>query len=396
MKNKKKQPFRGKGGASRKGGGKPGFKGGFKSGFKSGSRPEYRDRPADDRDGDRRSGRDSRNDRQNDGRPAKDRKFKGGKSHSQKRDYDRPEGFKGKPRRDDKSGFKPRPQHGRQDAEREPRREKAEYRNRPNKGGEFKSDRFSKFKGAKDANAPAFLYGLHAMEAAWINPQRKFKKLWLTQQGAENFSAAMAIARKKGLDRPEPQIVERHILDNRLPSGAVHQGIAAEVAPLDEVFLSDILVAAHKEEKITLVMLDQVTDPHNVGAVLRSCAAFGAKALILQKRYAPEITGVLAKTASGAVEHVPIIREVNLSRALEELKENGFACVGLDEHSGTSLADLPKSQKTVLVLGAEGAGIRHLVGQTCTQLVRLPTGGPIASLNVSNAAAVALYEVSKP
>lgn len=249
---------------------------------------------------------------------------------------------------------------------------------------------------ADASGGPSMLYGQHAVEAAWVNPQRVIKKLWLSHQAARNFDAALAIARKKDLTRPEPQLAERHVLDKRLPPGAVHQGIAAEVEPLPEMFLSDIIITTQTSAKTTIVMLDQVTDPHNIGAILRSCAAFGVDAMILQKRHAPEVTGVMAKTASGAVEHVPIIREVNLTRALEELKDNGFTCVGLDESGTATLAEIPKSEKTVLVLGAEGTGLRQLVGKTCTHLVRLPTSGPIASLNVSNAAAVALYEMTKP
>lgn len=445
MKNKKKQPFRGKDGASRKGDGKPPFKTGHKPGYKSDRNTEYKSERRDERaEGQKprfergakpgskpfhkgRKKPEYRSERSGEDRQEYKSERRGERSEGQKPRFER-EGSKPGSRPFHKGGKKPGYRGERSNEER--REYKSEHR--PDRKPEYKSDYNPEYKSgdrsdrkpqfkprhthgskpdykqhgqknqerwrdkpARDPNAPALLYGQHAVEAAWINPARKFKKLWLTQQGAENFGAAEAIARKKGLTRPEPQLAERHALDNRLPPGAVHQGVVAEVEPLDEVFLSDIIVATQSEEKTIIVMLDQVTDPHNIGAVLRSCAAFGAKALILQKRYAPEVTGVLAKTASGAVEHVPIVREVNLARALEELKDNGFTCVGLDEHSETSIADLPRSEKTVIVLGAEGAGIRHLVGQTCTQLVRLPTGGPIASLNVSNAAAIALYEVSK-
>jgi 23S rRNA (guanosine2251-2'-O)-methyltransferase len=136
-----------------------------------------------------------------------------------------------------------------------------------------------------------------------------------------------------------------------------------------------------------------VTDPHNVGAVIRSCVAFGASALLLTRRHSPSETGVLAKTASGALEHLPILRETNLARALETLKDKGFHCAGLAGEASAPIADLPRERPLCLVLGAEGKGLRQKTRETCDSLVRLPTLPPIDQLNVSNAAAISLYEV---
>ena len=179
-----------------------------------------------------------------------------------------------------------------------------------------------------------------------------------------------------------------------IPKGHVHQGLVIDIANEEEVFLSDIIIKSKIQDKTLLVMLDQVTDPHNIGAILRSAAAFGATAMIGQTRHMPDVTPVMAKIACGAVEHVPIVREKNLSEALESLKAEGFTCIGLDEHTDKELADIPKSNKTVIVLGAEGSGLRPKVADTCTHIAKLPTQPPIASLNVSNAAAIALYELA--
>lgn len=237
----------------------------------------------------------------------------------------------------------------------------------------------------------AFLYGAHAVRAALLNPKRLHQRLLVTPSGYEAIQEAYEQAQGDGQKLPQPTYVENIDIERLLPRDAVHQGILLDSQPQEEIFLADILVSAPDNAKI--LVLDQVTDPHNVGAILRSAAAFGAAAVVMQKLHAPEITGTLAKAASGAVEHVPVVREVNLTRALEQLKEAGYFCIGLAEEGKSTLAELHSSGKVALVMGAEGDGLRRLVAETCDVLAKLPTGGPVSSLNVSNAAAVALYEL---
>ena len=240
----------------------------------------------------------------------------------------------------------------------------------------------------------ADLYGFHAVSEAWLNPARQIEALYLTAQAQSSFEETLRQAKAEGLKRPQAQIVEKQQLENMLPRGAVHQGVALICTPLPEVFIQDLIIKAESQPDMLLLMLDQVTDPHNVGAILRSACAFGAAGMIMQKKHAPELTGVLAKTACGAVEHVDVAYETNLSRTLEELQANGFFAYGLDERGEQNIDQVPKDGKRVLVLGAEGPGMRRLVAEHCDVLVRLPMHGPMPSINVSNAAAVALYAIS--
>ena len=238
------------------------------------------------------------------------------------------------------------------------------------------------------------IWGLHAARAAWLNPQRRCLRLWLTEAGQAAFDSAIAEARDDLLlKRPDAKRVDRTELDRMIPVGSVHQGILIEASPLPEPSLRDLIAGDQPPD--VLLMLDQVTDPHNVGAILRSAAAFGVGAVIMTERNAPGTTGALAKTASGALEHVPQIHVVNLARALDELREAGYWCVGLAEEGERNLSALDLTGRTVLVLGAEGEGLRQLTRKKCDELARLPTGGAIGSLNVSNAAAVGLYEVRR-
>ncbi len=228
---------------------------------------------------------------------------------------------------------------------------------------------------------PIWLYGRHPVLAALANPDRKVEKILATKEVAERHAAEFG---------NRVQIVPREELAQRLPAGAVHQGLAALVAPLEEPSLEDIL--ARCGEDALILALDQVTDPHNVGAILRSAAAFGVAGLVVTERNAPADTGVLAKAASGALELVPLVRAVNLARTLEQLKEAGFWLYGLDERGDTSIGELDLGGRVCIVLGAEGEGLRRLTAEKCDRLVTIPTKAALAALNVSNAAAVAAYE----
>ncbi len=237
------------------------------------------------------------------------------------------------------------------------------------------------------------IWGLHAARAAWLNPKRRITRAWLTEAGKKSFEATQNEAHEELLKRPDAKITDRDALDKMTPSNSVHQGIIIETTALPEPTLHDIIGKDTPPDLI--LMLDQVTDPHNVGAILRSAAAFGAGAIVMTERNAPTTTGVLAKSASGALEVTPMIHVVNLARAIDDLREAGYWCVGLAEEGEKNLAQLDMSGRTVIILGAEGDGLRHLTRQKCDELARLPTGGAIGSLNVSNAAAVALYEVRR-
>jgi 23S rRNA (guanosine2251-2'-O)-methyltransferase len=220
--------------------------------------------------------------------------------------------------------------------------------------------------------------------AALANPERRLERLLATRDMADRHAAEFAGASAKA------EILSREDLAQRLPAGAVHQGIAALVAPLEEPQIEDLL--AHCGDDALVLALDQVTDPHNVGAILRSAAAFGVAGLIVTERHAPADTGVLAKAASGALEIVPLVRAVNLSRALDQLKEAGFWLYGLDEDGDVRIGDLDLAGRACIALGAEGEGLRRLTAEKCDRLVTIPTEAKLASLNVSNAAAIAAYE----
>ncbi len=237
---------------------------------------------------------------------------------------------------------------------------------------------------AARADAPLSLYGSHAVAAALANPRRPVLRLFATPDAAARLADAIAA---RGLT-PEPR--DRAALDALLPPGAVHQGLVLEVGPLPDLTLDGLPPGDGP-----LVVLDQVSDPHNVGAILRSAAAFGARAVITQDRHAPAATGALAKAASGALEHVPLIAVTNLARTLDALRESGVWSVGLEATAPATLAEARLTGPLALVLGAEGQGLRRLVREHCDHLARLPmVSTAVDSLNVSNACAVALYELS--
>lgn len=240
--------------------------------------------------------------------------------------------------------------------------------------------------------ARANLYGFHAVREAWLNDKRRIEAAFITEQAMQGFEETLKDSQDKGLQRPAPQIIDKQQMARMLPEGAVHQGVAVKTSELPEYDLKDLIIKVQDQDAPLFLMLDQVTDPHNVGAIIRSACAFGAAGVICQKKHAPELGGVLAKTACGALEHVPVAFVTNLSRALEEMQSEGYFAYGLDERGEIDVGALAKKPgKTVLVLGAEGPGLRPNVKNHCDGLVRLPMSGAMPSINVSNAAAVALY-----
>jgi 23S rRNA (guanosine2251-2'-O)-methyltransferase len=239
-----------------------------------------------------------------------------------------------------------------------------------------------------------WLYGRHPVAAALANPGRRWRRLIvLAAQEDEARGLVAAAQAKRAGDGEAIRVVDRNGLAALLPEDAVHQGLALEVEPLDPPDLDDVLRGTEPVGRSIVVVLDQVTDPHNVGAVLRSAAAFGAAAVIIAEHGAPPVGGVLAKAASGALDCVPLVRTVNLARALDRLKEAGYWCCGLDESAPAPLAALDLGPRVALVLGSEGGGLRRLLRERCDYLARLPTRPTLSSLNVSNAAAIALYEL---
>ena len=235
-----------------------------------------------------------------------------------------------------------------------------------------------------------WLFGLHAVRDALLNPAREKLRLVLTKNAFDKLEQAVA---QSGV---EPEIVDPRKFSVPIDEGSVHQGAALEVKPLNWGSLADVAISG--EGAPLVVLLDRVTDPHNVGAVLRSAEVFGARAVIAPRHHSAPETGALAKTASGALERQPYLRVGNLSDAMIELREMGYILLGLEGEAELTVAQAvvqAKGRPIALVMGAEGPGLREKTRETCDHLVRIPFTGGFGSLNVSNAAAVALYAVSQ-
>jgi 23S rRNA (guanosine2251-2'-O)-methyltransferase len=226
------------------------------------------------------------------------------------------------------------------------------------------------------------------VQAALANPRRKLGRLLLTRRAAE-------IIGEERPDRIRVEIMETEAIGKLLPPGAVHQGAALEAAPLPAMDLEALLNAPREGRRRIVLVLDQLSDPHNVGAILRSAAAFGVTAVVVQDRHAPPQSGALAKAASGALDLVPYVEVVNIARALEKLAEHGFWRIALAGDGAESLQAAIPPGDVALVLGSEGDGIRRLVREHCDTAALIPIEGAMESLNVSNAAAIALYELRR-
>jgi len=238
---------------------------------------------------------------------------------------------------------------------------------------------------ASEKSSLEILYGAHTVLEAVSNPNRQLSKLLATENAARRYADQLN-ASPIPVEQVSPGEVSR-----LTGPDAVHQGLVLLAHPLPAPCLDDIAEASG-----TIVILDQITDPHNVGAIMRSCAAFGVAGLIMTSRHSPQASGVLAKSASGAMEHVPVVRVTNLSSAIEELKVANVQCIGLDSEAENPLETaIDESQRVAIVLGAEGKGLRHKTREKCSALARLDMPGAIASLNVSNAAVLALYVANR-
>ena len=302
------------------------------------------------------------------------------------RDFDPRKTRKGRPdfgrteRPDRRSGHRSEP---RRHEDRPLREERPQGSEPPQRRGKYRQERPAKHKPwrppARDRDGPVILYGWHSVKAALGNPARRFHQLLVTENALHRLA-------ESGITLPiAPITANAHDIEALVGPEAVHQGILAEADPLDAPAIEEL------EPQRLVLVLDQITDPHNVGAILRSAAAFAVEAVITTARHSPEATGVLAKAASAALEHVPLVTVPNLARALDALKAKNVFVVGLDSSGESDLATVPLRAPLALVVGAEGKGLRQLTRSHCDAVARIALPGRIKSLNVSNATALALY-----
>ena len=264
-----------------------------------------------------------------------------------------------------------------------------------NKGHNVERDHYSN-PVFKNLEHPSVLWGRHAVIAALHNPKRILSRVFCSKNNRSLLDEEISNIRSKGLGSiPELDVLPPHELNLLVPSDSVHQGFVIISEALQEPDFYWFLEKNRETPHLTLVLLDQVTDPQNVGAIARSSLALGAHGMILQSRNAPKLDGMLAKAASGATEYIPIFRVTNIARAIRKMQDFDISCLGLAGESDVSINNTSLTTRVALVLGAEGAGLRRLTRESCDQLVSLPTVGHFSTLNVSNAASIALYELQR-
>lgn len=244
----------------------------------------------------------------------------------------------------------------------------------------------------KSSQSGLILYGRHAVLSALANPERQKQKVLCTADLADEIKAA---CKKNDINENIIHIVDRREIDRVVSHDAVHQGVILYTKELPSYAVEEIIALADEKENCYVLVLDQVTDPQNIGAIIRSCAAFGCLALIIQDKNSPKETGAMAKAAAGTMEILPICRTTNLSRAIGDLKNAGFWAIGLDGKGKENIDQTSKLGKHIIVMGSEGKGMRRLVEENCDIVVRLPISPKVESLNVATAAAITMYEMSK-
>ncbi len=251
---------------------------------------------------------------------------------------------------------------------------------------------FKKDMPQKSKSPFVYLYGRHPVTAAIGNSKRQITSLYTTK---ENFDELNDLCRKNSRNTAMIKVVDRKEIDKLLPPDAVHQGFAAAVKELEAYSLEEICALAEEQSNCHILILDQVTDPQNIGAIIRSCVAFDTLALIVQDKNSPTESGAMAKASAGMIEHLPIVRVTNLARAIDYLKKSGFWIIGMDGYAKTTIDKMNTSGKIAVIMGSEGKGMRRLIEESCDDTVRLPISEKVESLNVATAAAITLYELNK-